>query len=431
MSRVLADRIAIGTLVYGALAAFISGVYLLVVVVTGSAGAGDGLAPSGSRASLVLSIVATAIVAVAFQPARERLVRLASRLVYGQRATPYEVLSTFSVQMGGAYAAEDLLPRIARLLADGTAASRADVWLRHGQELHQVASWPSDAVPPSLVLLDEAANSIAGHSGRMELVRHQGQVLGAVSVSKRRDEPLTPAQDRLIAEFAGQAGLVLRYVGLTGELLARLDELTASRQRIVLAQDLERHRIQRDIEGGAERQLEALHAKFGAAQAAAGADPEAQRSLMAELRADIAAIIESLRELARGIHPPLLADQGLVAAVRAQAAKTRGQVTLAADDVGRLGRDVEAAVYFCCVEALRNVGKHAGSAPARIRLTRDHGRVSFEVTDEGPGFDVRLAGSGTGLQHMSDRLAALGGVIRIDARPGRGTTIAGEIPYST
>jgi signal transduction histidine kinase len=431
MSRVLPDRAAIGTLVYGALAAFIGGVYLLIVVVIGSAGAGGGLAPSGSRASLVLSIVATAIVAVAFQPARERLVRLANRLVYGQRATPYELLSTFSAQMGDAYAAEDLLPRLARLLAEGTAASRADVWLRHGQELRPVTSWPSDAVPPGLVLLDEHAALAVADRDRVELVRHQGQVLGAVSVSTRRDEPLTPAQDRLVGEFAAHAGLVLRYVGLTGELVARLDELTASRQRIVQAQDLERHRIQRDIEGGAERQLEALHAKFGAARAAAGAEPEPQRTLIAELRADIAATIESLRELARGIYPPLLADQGLVAAVRAQAAKAGGPVTLDADDVGRLGRDVEAAVYFCCVEALRNVGRHAGSAPARIRLARDDGRVTFEVTDEGPGFDVRLASSGTGLQHMADRLAALGGAIRIDSRPGEGTTVAGEIPLRT
>ena len=420
------DVVISKTLVYGALAIFITGVYVLVVVVIGSVGAG--LATTASRPGLALSILATAIVAIAFQPVRQRFEHLANRLVYGQRATPYEMLSAFSARMGGAYATEDLLPRLARMLAEGTAAAHAQVWLRHDDELRPAASWPPDSPPASRVLVEGAGPGIAGE--QLVLVRHQGEVLGALSVVRRRDDPVTPAQDKLLAELAAQAGLVLRNVRLTAELVTRLDELSASRQRIVTAQDQERLRIQRDIEGGAQRQLGQLTTRFRGAQVTAGSDPQAQRELIATLRADVAAIVESLRELARGIYPPLLADQGLAAAVRAQAAKAGGSVAVSADGIGRYGKDIEAALYFCCVEALRNARRHAGAASTRIELSRTNGAIGFKVSDDGPGFDLSLACHGSGLEHMTDRLAALGGTIVIDSRPGAGTTVAGMIPLT-
>ncbi|MGN6795320.1 MAG: ATP-binding protein [Streptosporangiaceae bacterium] len=429
-------------LVYGALAVFITGVYVLVVVVIGSVGAG--LATSGSRPGLALSILATAIVAVAFQPVRQRLQHLANRLVYGQRATPYEMLSAFSARMGEAYATEDLLPRLARMLAEGTAAARAHVWLLHEGELRAAASWPPDAAPPApgepesaglggraVPAAEPASGGPAAAAGeQVALVRHQGELLGALSVVRRRNEPFTPAQDKLLGELAAQAGLVLRNVRLTAELVARLDELTASRQRIVTAQDQERLRIQRDIARGAQRQLAKLTASFRGAEATVGSDPQAQRTLMASLRSDVAAIVESLRELARGIYPPLLADQGLAAAVRAQAAKSGGPVVVSANGIGRYSKDIEAALYFCCLEALRNVGKYAAAACTRIELSGTDGAIGFQVSDDGPGFDMKLAGHGSGLQHMTDRLAALGGAIVIDSRPGAGTTVAGRIPLT-
>ena len=139
------------TLVYGSLAVFITGVYVAIVVGLGS------LAQRGARPSLGLSIAATAVVAVAFQPVRERVQRLANRLVYGRRATPYEVLADFAGRMAGAYAAEDLLPRMARILAEGTAATRADVWLKSGEVFHDGAAWPPEAA---------AAAAGPGHRGR-------------------------------------------------------------------------------------------------------------------------------------------------------------------------------------------------------------------------------------------------------------------------
>jgi signal transduction histidine kinase len=375
---------------------------------------------------------------------RERIEHLANALVYGQRATPYEMLSAFSTRMGEAYATEDLLPRLAKMLAEGTAAARAHVWLLHGDELRPAASWPPDAASPAPVSVDSAdlaglgmavaepasARSLAPAGEQSALVRHRGELLGALSVVRRRDEPCTPAQDKLLGELAAQAGLVLRNVRLTAELVARLHELSASRQRIVTAQDQERLRIQRDIARGAQRQLSELAAKFSGAEATAGSDPQAQRTLIVGLKADVAAIVESLRELARGIYPPLLADQGLAAAIRAQATKASGSVVVSADGIGRYSKDIEAALYFCCLEALRNVGKYAASASTRIELCTSDGGIAFEVSDDGPGFDMNLAGHGSGLQHMTDRLAALGGTIVIDSRPGAGTTVAGRIPLA-
>jgi signal transduction histidine kinase len=437
------DVVISKTLVYGALAVFITGVYVLVVVAIGSAGAGfatglasTGLATAGSRPGLAVSILATAIVAVAFQPVRERLEHLANRLVYGQRATPYEMLSAFSARMGEAYATEQLLPRLSRMLGEGTAAARAYVWLRHGDELRPVASWPPDAAQPVPVGVAAAGPGLElvaaepANGEQMALVRHQGELLGALSISRRRDEPSTPAQDKLLGELADQAGLVLRNVRLTAELVSRLGELSASRQRLVTAQDQERLRIQRDIARGAQRQLAELTARFRAAEATVGADPQAQRTLIASLRADVAAVVDSLRELARGIYPPLLADQGLAAAVRAQAAKAGSAVVVSADGIGRYGKDIEAALYFCCLEALRNVGKYAATASTRIDLSSTDGAICFQVSDDGPGFDMNLAAQGSGLQHMTDRLAALGGTITVDSRPGAGTTVAGSIPLT-
>jgi signal transduction histidine kinase len=161
-----------------------------------------------------------------------------------------------------------------------------------------------------------------------------------------------------------------------------------------------------------------------------GSDPQRQCTLIASLKADVAVIVESLRELARGIYPPLLADQGLAAAIRAQARKAGGSVLVMADGIGRYSRDIEAALYFCCLEAMRNAGQHAATASIRIELSRSEGAISFEVSDDGPGFEPPQAGRGSGLQNMTDRLAALGGTIVIDSRPGAGTTVAGRIPLA-
>ncbi len=423
------DVVISRTLVYGSLAAFITAVYVVIVAGLGSLGTGS-LTGSGSRPNLGLSILATAVVAVAFQPLRERLQRVANRLVYGKRATPYEALSEFAGQIGGTYATDDVLPRMAQILAEGTGADRADVWLRSGGQLRPGASWPPGADPLSPVALAPDGTAQVTGADQVTPVRHQGETLGALSVAKRPGEPLTPAEAKLIGDLAAQAGLLLRNVGLTEQLTERLDELRASRRRIVSAQDDQRRRIERDIHDGAQQRLLAISAGLTQAESLAGLDPDRERALVAQIKDETRDALAGLRELARGVYPPLLADQGLPAAIAAHAGKAPQPVSLDTDGIGRYPPDVETAVYFCCVEALQNASRHAPAAAVRIRLGESDGAVAFWVKDDGPGFDGSRARTGLGLQHMSDRLAALGGSLQIDARPGAGTAIAGRVPVT-
>ena len=435
------DVVISRTLVYGSLAAFITAVYVVIVAGLGALGTGS---LTGSRPNLGLSILATAVVGVAFQPLRERLQRVANRLVYGQRATPYEALSEFAGQIGGTYATEEVLPRMARILAEGTGADRAVVWLRSGGQLRAGASWPPGADPPPpthllvplhnplhelAALAPDGAAQVTG-AGQVTLVRHQGETLGALSVAKRPGEPLTPTEAKLIGDLAAQAGLLLRNVGLTEQLTERLDELRASRRRIVSAQDDQRRRIERDIHDGAQQRLLSISDGLIQAESLAGTDPDRERALVARLKDETRDALAGLRELARGVYPPLLADQGLPAAIAAHAGKAPQPVSLDTDGMGRYPPDVETAVYFCCTEALQNASRHAPAAAVRIRLGESDGTVAFRIEDDGPGFDSSRVRSGLGLQHMSDRLAALGGSLQVDARPGAGTAIAGRVPVT-
>jgi len=429
-----ADAALSAAIVYGCLAAFIAAVYALVVAGLGSLAAGS-LARAGTNPNLGLSILATALVAVGFPPVRGRAQRLASRLVYGRRATPYEALSEFAGRMGGTYATEDLLPRMARVLAEGTGAARADVWLRSGPQVRAAASWPPAAPPAPPVPVSGDETPRVDGADRVVPVRHQGELLGVLSVAK--PDGLTPAEDKLLADLGAQAGLILRNVGLTEELRGRLAELQASRQRIVAAQDEQRRRIERDIRDGAQQQLAGIAAKLALAESVAGQDEDKDRALVAEIKADTRGTLETLRELARGVFPPLLADEGLAAAVAALAGKAPMPVTVDTAGIGRYPAEIETAVYFCCAEALRNAARHAGPAAARhagpaaarLRLADSGEKLSFTVADDGPGFDPAAAAPGSGLQHMSDRLAAVGGALEIDSWPGSGTTVTGRIPH--
>ena len=140
--------------------------------------------------------------------------------------------------------------------------------------------------------------------------------------------------------------------------------------------------------------------------------------------------LEDLRDLARGIYPPLLADQGLTAALEAQARKSAVPVTVEADAIGRFPQEAEAAVYFCTLEALQNVAKYAQATSAVVRLRGDAGELRFEVQDDGLGFDPDATGYGTGVQGMADRLAALGGSLEMRSAPGEGTLVIGRIRLS-
>ena len=250
---------------------------------------------------------------------------------------------------------------------------------------------------------------------------HQGELLGAISVLMPKGEPLRPAGQQLVADVASQAGLVLSNAGL-------IEDLRASRQRLVTAQDEERRRIERNIHDGAQQDLVALAIKLKLAGTTVDEDPAEAKEILTELQADATGVLANLRDLARGIYPPLLAGLGLAAALTAQAAKSPLPVTVHAGGLGRFGQDTEAAVYFCCLEALQNTAKYAHATSARICLQARHGTLRFTVSDDGTGYDTRHTPMGSGLRNMADRLAALGGRLQIRSTPGQGTTITAQLP---
>jgi signal transduction histidine kinase len=408
-------------LVYGLLAVFITAVYVGIAVGIGT------LVGSGGKPNLALSILATAIVAIGFQPVRERVQKVANRLVYGKRATPYEVLSEFSGRVAETYAADEVLPRMSRVLQEGTGAESATVWLRGIGELRPASTYPASmAIQASLPMLNGALPAL-GDATRAVEVRHQGELLGALSVTKRRGESLTPIEERLVDDLAHQAGLVLKNVGLSADLQVRLDELRASRQRLVQAQDLERRRLERNLHDGAQQHLVALKVKLGLAEMLLDRDPAKAMATLEQLKGDADEALETLRDLARGIYPPLLADKGLVVALESQARKAIVPVSVRADGVGRYSQDVEATVYFCVLEALQNVQKYARASQVDVRLHGHGDAVTFEVGDDGVGFDTAIAKKGAGLTNMADRLDALGGSLTVTSSPGGGTTISGTL----
>jgi signal transduction histidine kinase len=415
------DVVISKTVVYAVLAAFITAVYTLVVV-----GAGI-LAGSGGRPSLGLSILATAVVAVAFQPVRERAQRLANRLVYGRRATPYQALAQLSERVAGTYASEELLPTMARIVAEATGAVRTDVWLRSGDVLRDGAWWPAGAEPRPTISLTDGSLPAESSSEPISPVMHDGELLGGLSITKKRGDAFTPTEDALIGNLATQAGLVLRNVGLTEQLMARVAELGASRERLVTTQDRERRRLERDLRDGAQRDLAGLAGKLGEAARALDHDEARAKVLLNEVTAELAAALASLRELARGIYPALLADMGIAAALDAQARKAPIPVAIDADAIGRYPQEIEVAVYFCALEALRSAG-HADAAHASIRLSVSDGELRFEIAGDGQASGAGDGRPGADLQGMADRIDALGGEILIDSDPGRGTRIHGSVP---
>jgi signal transduction histidine kinase len=412
------DLIINKALVYGGLAAVITAVYVLLVVGIG--------ALIGSNQRFLLSLVATALIALAFQPVRDRAQRVANRLVYGKRATPYEALSQFSEHLSATYSHEDILDRMARILAQGTGAERAEVWVRAGQQL-VLASASPQAPEPLTHLVIQNGTLPAMHRGTVVPVSHGGDLLGALAVDKKRGETMNTVEQKLVNDLAGQAGLVLKNVGLNRELLARLDELRASRQRLVTAQDEERRRIERDLHDGAQQHLIALKLRVGLAESAA--EPGSKtRPILAQLKRDADEAIDNLRELARGIYPPLLASDGLGPALQAPARRFAVPVELEVRDVARHPREVEAAIYFCCLEALQNVAKYAEASQVKLRVWMQESTVAFAVEDDGNGFEPATVARSSGLQNMRDRLEALGGSLEITSAPGHGTTIEGRVP---
>jgi signal transduction histidine kinase len=380
--------------------------------------------------------LATAAVALLFAPVQAALERAASKVLPGAPATPYEVLSRFSLTISNSDQTEDLPARMSRLLAQGTGAQWAQVWLSVSDRLTLAATWPTspneDRTPPE----PQADNGDATGQGRRALtVLHGGEVLGVLRLQERPGLALTSVEERLFTALAAQAGLMLRLVGVRAdlerrhqELLARASELRASRERLIETQDTERRRLERDIHDGAQQHLVALAVNLRLAETLAAGSPERAAHILAK-QADAARVaIETLSLLSRGIYPRTLSREGLVPALRSALATSAIPVTVHTDQVGRLPAPVESAMYFCCVEAVQNAAKHSGADAVTVRLSEDRETWRLTVTDDGAGFDpTRARLEGVGLANMRDRLDAVGGEVRVRSEPGTGTTITAVV----
>jgi signal transduction histidine kinase len=407
------DLVINKAVVYGAMAAFITAVYVAIVVGIGQA--------VGSPENLGLSILATALVAVAFQPVRERVQRFANRLVYGKRATPYEVLSEFSSGMAHAVATEELVPRMVRIAAEAVGAARADVWLHVGSELIREASWPEQAQGPNEAIpVADVEDTALGGADRAVPVRHQGELLGVIGVKKPPGEGVTAADEKILHDLASQAGLVLRNVRL-------IEELRSSRQRLVTAQDEERRRLERDLHDGAQQRLVSIAVALRLARGLA--DPRADMALgerIDQASDELGRALDELREFARGIHPTILTEQGLGPALQSLAERSTVSATVDASLDGRLPPSVEATAYFVVSEALANVGKYSMATNVAIRAAAEGGELTIEVADDGIGGADPSRGSG--LRGLADRVAVVDGTLDVESPPGGGTRLKVRIP---
>jgi signal transduction histidine kinase len=381
--------------------------------------------------SISLSVVATATVALSFARVQTVLDRWAFGVDRAHTPEPYDVLNRFSETVPQHEPTEDLPARMARLLAEGTGAEWAQVWVRMSGHLTLAAAFPSTSVaaevPPDL----EAGARDASGAGRRALpVTHGGETLGVLRVQERPGLMLSPVEERLFTALADRAGLMLRLVSVRGdlesrhrELVMRAGELTASRERLIATQDVERRRLERDLHDGAQQHLVALTVNLRLAQTLAASSPVRAAELIA-LQADAASVaIDTLSSLSRGIYPRILSEQGLVAALRSAVATSALPVAISADDDGqRFPADVEAALYFCCTEALQNAAKHSGANELRVHLSHAGDRSRLIITDDGAGFDPADV-SGHGLANMHDRLDAVGGTLTVTSLAGAGTTV--------
>ena len=415
------DVVVKKTVVYAALALFATIVYLALVV---------GLGATFGRGSSFLTMVAAVIVAVTFQPVRAWLTRFANRIVYGKRATPYEVLTEFSERVGDAYADEDVLPRMARVLGEGIGAERADVWLAVDQELRDVAAWPSEEVSAASIPLPNGTVPEIDGVDRVYPVQHAGELLGALAIRKPPSDPVTPSDEKLIGDLAGQAGLVLRNVRLTEALKLRLEDLRAAQKRLVSAQDEERRKLERNIHDGAQQQLVALQVRQRLVEQLIEREPARAKEMVAQLQVDTGAALQDLRDLARGNYPPLLADEGLAAALTAQARKASLPVAVEAAGIGRFSPSVEAAVYFSVLEALQNVAKYAAASAAQVLVANGDGELRFEVCDDGRGSIRRAPATGRACRASPTGSRRWTAPCRCAARPARGRRSSARSPSS-
>jgi signal transduction histidine kinase len=430
-------------------------VYLVVVV-------GLGRVPTdGERSVLVLSMLAAAVSGALYLPARERLTVAADRLVYGEPQDPSQALDTFGSRMTRALPMEELLLQLVELAKKHFSLRAGEVWTGVEGRLVRAASVPD--VGPGAIQLGPSVLPVVTRAGvssrgwaavwlpevleqrgegplRIAPMTHSGQLFGLLVLERPEgDDDFSEEDDRVLTELARQVGLALQNSELDNALKATLEEvqrknveLRESRARVVASGDAERRRIERNLHDGAQQHLVALAVKLRLIQRLADADPQQALGMLEEARNDVLATVEEVRGLAHGIYPPLLMDRGLPEALQAAAGRAPLPTSVKADGVGRHPQEVEAAIYFCCLEAIQNAGKHAGDgAVVEIEVSACDDELCFSVVDDGAGFDLAGGVRGHGFVNMADRLGAIGGSVEVWSAPDQGTRIAGRIPTAS
>ncbi|WP_367133147.1 MULTISPECIES: sensor histidine kinase [Streptomyces] len=412
------DLVIRRTAVYGSLWIIINSWYLGMALTLGLT-AGQYL-PVGL--SLFVAVVATAL----FQPLRARLNALAERHVFGKRLSRFELLVQFGTTLEHAYDLGRLAPRLATGLHEGL--NLQWVRVRLGGEGLPVSVGEAGARPAG-------AGGLPGEPlGEFPLLYGE-DVLGLIEYGPKAEGRCTPEDHDIGETLARSAALAVHNVRLAAELSARVEEvqrqaaeLDASRARIVHAQDTERRRIERRLHDGIQQELVALVAKLALARSCLRRGGEIDAALT-EMQDDAYRVIDELRELAHGIHPPILTDQGLVAAVTSCARRMPIPVTVHSEEsLGgvRFALDVEESAFYLVSEALTNVLKHAAATHVTIRMARGGGRLLVEVRDDGAGFPTETT-RGSGLTGMRDRIEAVGGELTITSGPGTGTVIRARL----
>ncbi|MEA2826894.1 MAG: hypothetical protein QOG43_1333 [Actinomycetota bacterium] len=447
------DALLAHTVSLAGLSGVVVSVYLVIVL-------GLGRAPTDTERPLLgLSMLAAAVAALLYLPARERLARFSNRLVYGEREAPDQVLKTFGSRLSRAIPLDELLLQVAESLRKTLSLTTAEIWTGSGGRLDRSISVP-DAPVAHLVLGpdEEAVVARAGVSGpawvkvwlagllkgredsalRVAPITHSGHLLGLiVAIRPPTGDVFKEEEDRILTELARQVGLALHNVQLDSALQSTLDEvrrqaeeLRASRARIVAASDAARRQIERNLHDGAQQHLVALAVNLRLARQIAESDIDVAKEMLVQLGHDLQDAVQELRSLAHGIYPPLLVDRGLPEALSAAGGRAALPTQVVADGVGRFPPEIEAAVYFCCLEAMQNAGKHAGDgATLAVRVWEDAGAVLFDVADDGAGFDpANRTSPGHGFVNMGDRVGAVGGTFGVQSAPGRGTRVSGRIP---
>ena len=405
--------------------------------------------------SALTAVALALLVTLLFRPATRRLETLVTRLVYRRRAEPHVVRARFWEQLRLIEDLDDLGDLLVNTVRSGLHVRQAGVWVRTATDVRAVgtstfgtqvielspATMEVLRASPGVVLAGDPPAELAGlWSDRAEPVGALvplvagDRLVGLLACGIRRGDRLVAEDFDLLEILARESAQRLRNLYLEAGLRARLREIEAqavelrrSRQRLVTAQDSERRRIERNLHDGVQQQLVSLAVRLrrmANGQPAAGRDSE-----LADLAVEAEQAVFSLQELGRGIFPGVLVDQGLAAALRTQVARMPMSVHI---DVrpdalaNRLPIDVEAALYFVALEALTNAQKHAPAATVSLLVHADGDQAVLEVVDDGAGFTAR--GAGTGLANMADRMAAVGGRLRIESGIGAGTKIVAAVP---